>query len=124
MVKNMSATTVNKNNSSSILDLELKSERSFIEKIIKPILFVSATFSIIVVFFQIFFFFQQASGSFNEVSLWDFITGTSWRPVEQQTFGAVPLIVGTFLTTLGAMLITIPIGILTAIYIVELAPRK
>ncbi len=124
MVKTMSATTVIKNKPSSILDLELKSEKSFTEKMVKPILFFSATFSIIIVFFQIFFFFQQASGAFAEVSLWDFITGTSWRPVEQQTYGAVPLIVGTFVTTLGAMIITVPIGILTAIYIAELAPRK
>ena len=124
MVKTMSASTIIKNDTSSILDLELKAEKSFTEKIIKPILFLSATFSIIVVFLQIFFFFLQSAGSFNEVSIWDFLTGTSWNPVEKQAYGALPLIVGTFLTTLGAMIITVPIGILTAIYISELAPLK
>ena len=122
--KTMSASTIIKNNSSSILDLELESEKSFTEKLIKPILFLSATFSIIVVFVQIFFFFQQATGSFNEVSFWDFLTGTSWNPVEKNAYGALPLIIGTFLTTLGAMILTVPIGILTAIYIAELAPLK
>ena len=50
----MNASTISniKNNPYSILDLELKTEKSFIEKIIKPILFLSATFSIIVVFIQ------------------------------------------------------------------------
>ena len=124
MVKTMSASTIIRNDSSSILDLELQAEKSFTEKIIKPILFLSATFSIIVVFFQIFFFFQQAAGSFNEVSFWNFLTGTCWNPVEKESYGALPLIVGTFLTTLGAMIMTVPIGILTAIYISELAPLK
>ncbi|MHA1745946.1 MAG: phosphate ABC transporter permease PstA [Promethearchaeota archaeon] len=113
-----------KNGLIPVHNLEQKSGKSFLETLIKPLLFVSATFSILVVFLQIFFFFQQASGAFEAVTIWDFLTGTSWRPVEQQAYGALPLIVGTFLTTLGAMIITVPIGILTAVYIAELAPLK
>jgi phosphate transport system permease protein len=45
-----------------------------------------------------------------------------WYPIEDY-FGIVPLIFGSLLVTLGAMLIAIPIGIGTAIYIAEVAPR-
>jgi phosphate transport system permease protein len=50
-----------------------------------------------------------------------FLTGTAWNPV-QNLYGALPFIVGTLVTALLAMLIAAPIGLLTAIFLSELAP--
>ncbi|MGZ6270330.1 MAG: phosphate ABC transporter permease subunit PstC, partial [Candidatus Limnocylindrales bacterium] len=52
-----------------------------------------------------------------------FITGTTWDPV-QDIYGALPYIVGTLESSLLALVIAAPIGLLTAIYLAELAPRR
>jgi phosphate transport system permease protein len=51
-----------------------------------------------------------------------FLTGTDWDPV-QGIYGALPFIAGTLVTATLAMLIATPLGLLTAIYLAELAPR-
>jgi phosphate transport system permease protein len=52
-----------------------------------------------------------------------FITGTDWDPVAG-IYGALPFIVGTLMTSLLALLFATPIGLLTAIFLAELAPRR
>ena len=52
-----------------------------------------------------------------------FITGTTWDVVNG-IYGALPFIVGTIETSLIALVIATPIGLLTAIYLAELAPRR
>jgi len=60
-----------------------------------------------------------------EVSFVEFISGTEWNPLLGATkhFGIWPLICGTFLVTVVAMLVAIPFGLVTAIYLSEYAPR-
>jgi phosphate transport system permease protein len=52
----------------------------------------------------------------------DFFTGSQWDP--ETHYSILPLLVSTFLVALGSMLIAVPLGILTAAYLSELAPRK
>ena len=52
-----------------------------------------------------------------------FIAGTDWNPVAG-LYGALPFIVGTLVTAMLALLIAAPIGLLTAIFLAELAPRR
>lgn len=52
-----------------------------------------------------------------------FVTGTTWDPVAD-VYGALPYVVGTLLSSLFALIVAAPIGILTAIFLAELAPRK
>jgi phosphate transport system permease protein len=52
-----------------------------------------------------------------------FITGTDWDPVAS-IYGALPFIVGTLVTSFLALLMAAPIGLLTAIFLAELAPRR
>ena len=54
---------------------------------------------------------------------WSFVTSKSWDPVAEQ-FGALPFIYGTVVTSLIALLIAVPMGIGSAIFLAELAPRK
>ena len=69
-----------------------------------------------VLFFEAFLFFR-------EVSILEFITGTKWTPLfASQHFGIWPLLTGTLLTTVGAMLVALPLGLLSAIYLSEYAP--
>jgi len=62
----------------------------------------------------------------KEVSFREFITGLEWNPLlgAEKHFGIWPLISGTMMVTLIAMLIAIPFGLVTAIYLSEYAPRR
>ncbi|MCE5299529.1 MAG: phosphate ABC transporter permease subunit PstC [Spirochaetia bacterium] len=59
---------------------------------------------------------------FNTVSVKDFIFGTEWRPTwEPPILGIWPLIVASFMVTAGAIIIALPLGLASAVYIAELA---
>jgi phosphate transport system permease protein len=59
-------------------------------------------------------------------SLGSFIGGTEWYPTTSPTplFGALPLLLGTFLVTLGAIVVALPLGLAVAIYLAELADER
>ena len=59
---------------------------------------------------------------FQEVSVWDFLTGTSWTPLfASKQFGVLPLVLGTLLTTFIAIAVALPLGIIIAVYLSEYA---
>lgn len=59
----------------------------------------------------------------DEVSVWEFITGTQWNPLlgAEKHFGVWPLISGTLLVTAVAMVVALPLGLITAIWLSEYA---
>jgi phosphate transport system permease protein len=62
---------------------------------------------------------------FQEVPLWRFLTDTEWTPLfSNQQFGIFVLLSGTFLTSVIAIIVALPIGLLSAIYLSEYAPPK
>ena len=62
---------------------------------------------------------------FIEINPIDFFTGSQWNPSSVKSkFSIVPLAISTGLVAFGSMLIAVPLGILTAAYISELAPKK
>lgn len=62
---------------------------------------------------------------FGEVSIIDFLTDTQWTPLfAEKHFGILPLFAGTFLTTAIAMAVSLPIGLISAIYLSEYASDR
>lgn len=62
---------------------------------------------------------------FQVVPLIEFLTDTEWTPLFTiKHFGILPLLSGTLLVALGAMLIALPVGLLAAIYLSEYAPER
>src|SRR3989304_2974525 len=62
---------------------------------------------------------------FRVVPLLKFLTDTQWTPLfAQKHFGILPLLSGTLLVTAIAMLVALPTGLLSAIYLSEEAPEK
>lgn len=62
---------------------------------------------------------------FAEVSPWEFFTGTNWAPLfEPSSFGVLPLVVATFSVTFWALLVAIPAGLGTAVYLSEYASDR
>ncbi len=65
---------------------------------------------------------RPAIDFFREVPLLDFLTGTSWRPnLEPMSFGVLPLVAGTGMTTLVGLMIAVPFGLGAAMYLSEYA---
>jgi phosphate transport system permease protein len=59
---------------------------------------------------------------FQEVPLWRFLTDTQWTPLfSEKYFGIVVLLTATLLTSIGAMLVALPLGLMSAIYLAEYA---
>jgi len=93
------------------------------EIIIKYIFFTFALVSVIVLGLIVFSLFQEGLPLFNKVSVSDFLFGLEWYPTsDPHLFGIFPLIVGSFVVTFFATLIAVPLGVLAAIYISEIAP--
>ena len=62
---------------------------------------------------------------FREVPVWDFISGTNWAPLfEPASFGVRPLVYGTLNVTMVAVLVAVPFGLGSAIYLSEYAHRR
>ncbi len=100
------------------------------EQLIQGVLFFCAmlsvitTVSIIVVLLQeSVFSFSGEKAFFQQVPLWDFLTGNEWR-WEQGKFGILPLLTATLLVTGIAALIGLPLGIASAIYLSEYASPR
>lgn len=66
----------------------------------------------------------ESWGFFAHVSVTEFVTGTRWAPLlEPRSYGILPLACGTFLVAIGAVVIALPIGLASALYLSEYAPR-
>lgn len=97
--------------------------RKIKEIIIKNIFFFIALVSIFILVLIVLFLFQEGLPIFKVVSVGDFIFGQEWYPTyDPPSFGIWPLIVGSLFVTFFASLIAVPLGILSAIYISEIAP--
>lgn len=65
----------------------------------------------------------QTIDFFKEVSIWSFLTDTQWTPLfADKHFGILPLLSGTILTSFIALLVSVPLGLIIAIYLSEYAP--
>ena len=94
-------------------------------KAIRALWFCTAIFAVVAIFFIFIFLLRNGYPIFEEVGVWNFITGDLWNPTgATPTYGIYPLIAGTLLVTLGAMVIAIPLGIASAVFIAELASPR
>ena len=95
------------------------------ETIIKMVLLACATVSIFTTIGIVSVLLFEAVLFFQEVSLLEFFGSTKWTPLfASKHFGIWPLITGTMLTSVGAMFIALPLGLLSAIYLSEYAPEQ
>lgn len=95
------------------------------EKGIKGFTFACALISVLTTIGIIYVLVTQSIPFFHKVPIAEFLTGTQWRPsATPPAFGVLPLITGTLMITVGAGLIAIPLGLLSAIFLSEYAhPR-
>ena len=95
------------------------------ERAIALVLLLSTMLSILVTAGIIFVLLFEALKFFGEISFWEFISGTWWTPLfSSKHFGVLALVAGTTLTAVLAMVVALPLGLLSAIYLSEYAPDK
>ncbi|MBC17971.1 Phosphate transport system permease protein [Pseudodesulfovibrio profundus] len=102
--------------------------RQVVEDLVVKMLFAASLVSIFTTIGIVISVTFEAIKFFEIVSLWDFITGTTWNPDEavaaadtHGVFGSIPLFAGTFMITAIAMVVAVPIGLFAAICMAEYA---
>jgi phosphate transport system permease protein len=95
------------------------------EKLIPKILFGIATISVLTTIGILLTLLIETIEFFKEVPFLEFFTGTELKPLgDNAVFGILPLLTGTLLSTVIAMIVAIPIGLMTAIFLSEYASDK
>ena len=99
--------------------------RTLPERLIQAGLIFCTLVSILTTAGVVFVLFFDALQFFGEISFIDFITGTKWTPLFQsKQFGVLALVSATFLTAVLSMVVALPLGLLSAIYLSEYAPEQ
>lgn len=106
-------------------DLRQPLGRGIRERLIEAPLIVAAMISIFTTAGIVAVLAFETYEFFTVVSLWDFLTDTQWTPLfSEKHFGIIVLLSATFTTSLGAMVVAIPLGLLAAIYLSEYASPR
>ncbi len=89
------------------------------------VFFIAAIASIIAVFLICLFLFVNGIPAMGEIGIFDFLLGTKWAPSNNPpSFGIFPMILGSIYVTAGAIVIGVPIGILTSVFMAKYCPKK
>lgn len=99
--------------------------RQLKERIMNRFFMMVATASIVILFMIVLFLFAEGVPIFGKISVSDFFFGKYWYPTsDPPDFGIFPLIVGSLAVTFISAVIAIPLGIMTAIYLAEIAGSR
>jgi len=92
------------------------------ERLVESLLFLAALSSVVITIGIVGVLLVESAGFFKQVSLLDFLTDTQWTPLfDDAHYGILPLMAGTLVTTAIALVVAIPLGTITAIYLSEYA---
>ncbi len=105
--------------------LSKSGNRNFKETVIAGLLFVCAAISILTTLAVIFALTEETISFFREVSVLEFFTNDQWTPLFlEKNYGIAPLVAGTLLVTSIALIVGLPLGLGSAIYLSEFAEDK
>jgi phosphate transport system permease protein len=93
------------------------------EQMMQIVFLISASISILAVALICIFIFINGIPAMAEVGIFRFLSGTQWKP-SNDIYGIFPMILGSLYVTAGAIIIGVPIGILTAVFMARFCPKK
>ncbi|MBQ5536447.1 MULTISPECIES: phosphate ABC transporter permease subunit PstC [Treponema] len=93
------------------------------EKIWEMIFLLAAAFSIVAVLLICVFLFANGIPAMREIGAGKFLLGTRWKP-GNGIFGIFPMIVGSLYVTAGAVVVGVPVGFMTAVFLSRFCPRR
>lgn len=108
-----------------LLDLSGAKSRARSEQAVGAVLWLCGAISLLTTVGIILVLVQQAFTFFTQVPLTDFLFGTTWTALfKTPLYGVLPLVGGTLMITLVAMVVAVPLGLMSAIYLSEYAPER
>lgn len=93
------------------------------ERLMKLVFLMTACVSIAAVVLICIFLFANGVPAISEIGIFRFLLGTKWKPANN-LFGILPMIVGSLYVTAGALVIGVPVGILTAVFMARFCPKR
>ncbi len=102
--------------------LRTKKRIDWKERLFHSLFLTSAVIGILSLFIIAYFIFRESIPAFQEVGVSGIVLGTNWLP--PALYGVATMIVASIASTFGAVVIGVPIGVLTAIFIAEIAPKR
>ena len=93
------------------------------EKVMKVVFLMTACVSILAVALICLFLFVNGVPAIQKIGLFEFLGGTTWK-ASSDKFGILPMILGSVYVTAGALVIGVPIGILTAVFLARFCPKR
>lgn len=99
-------------------------KQSFKEAIFKAIFFMSAAVAVVAILLICYFIFRNGLPFMADYGFSRFLLGSDWSPTNNPaSYGILPMIIGSLLVTFGAILIGVPTGVLTAVFMVYYCPK-
>ena len=93
------------------------------EKFMQGVFFIAACTSVLAVALICVFLFANGIPAMKEIGFMEFLTGGRWKPTNE-IFGILPMIMGSIYVTAGAIILGVPIGILTSVFMAKYCPKK
>lgn len=99
--------------------------RNFLERIIELVLMFSGLIAVLITFGIVYILISESIPFFEAVTFKEFLTSTVWTPnFEIKNYGILPLVAGTLTITGVALIVAVPLGTITAVYLSEFASHK
>lgn len=97
--------------------------KAWTERFMQGVFFITACASVLAVALICIFLFANGIPAMKEIGFGAFLSGEMWKP-KNDIFGILPMIVGSLYVTAGAVIIGVPIGILTAVFMAFYCPKQ
>lgn len=97
--------------------------KKYKEQVMHAVFFIAACASVLAVALICLFLFVNGIPAMKEIGIFKFLLGTMWKP-GNNIYGILPMIMGSIYVTAGAILIGVPIGILTSVFMASYCPQK
>ena len=98
-------------------------KKAWKEKFMRGVFFTAACASVLAVALICIFLFANGVPAMKEIGFGDFLLGEKWKP-GNNIYGVFPMIIGSIYVTVGAIIIGVPIGILTSVFMAKYCPKK
>ena len=98
-------------------------KKAWKEKFMQGVFFTAACTSVLAVALICIFLFANGIPAMKEIGIIKFLTGQLWRP-KNNIYGILPMIVGSIYITAGAILVGVPVGIMTSVFMAKYCPKK
>ena len=102
---------------------EIYMKKNLLEKLMGGVFLIAACVSILAVVMICLFLFANGIPAIGKIGFLKFLTGEVWRP-SNDIYGILPFILGSLYVTAGAIIIGVPIGIMTAVFMARFCPKK